>query len=135
MTQERPAGPRQTLATLAKADLHLHQERLARLRQLAAQLGEQPHHDWSHWRRALEQLPPGVERLRALWDVGAGDDPRDDESGRLARFELTLLESAASGAVLTELRVGNELLLWPPVVATFREAERRVGAQCPWFHA
>lgn len=123
------------IAVLPKADLHLHQERLARVRQLASVRGQQPHDDWGEWRTTVQRLPPGLPRLEALWQVGSSHDRRDDATGRLARFQLALAEAARAGAVLAELRVGNELLLWPHLLATFREAELQVHADHPSFHA
>lgn len=123
------------ITALPKADLHLHQERLGRARQLAAVRGDSDPDDWAAWRERIQSLPPGMPRLQELWDSGAPEDERNKDAARLDRFELTLAESAAAGSVLTELRVGNELLMWPPIVATLREAERRVRQLHPFFHA
>jgi adenosine deaminase len=122
-------------APIPKVDLHLHQERLARAQQVAAVRGGPPPTDWARWRSGLADIAPGMPRLQALWEAGEGGDRGDGEAMRLARFEQTLVESARAGAMLTELRVGNELLLWPSVMATLREAEARVRVAFPHFHA
>jgi hypothetical protein len=65
---EIPTAPK--VAQLPKADLHVHQEWFARLdRVLARREGRAPY-DWRGWaRRLMDEVPPGMPRLRRLATV------------------------------------------------------------------
>ncbi|MDP9352878.1 MAG: hypothetical protein M3P51_15260, partial [Chloroflexota bacterium] len=60
------------VATLPKADLHVHQEWAPRLdRVLAPREGREPF-DWrTHARRHLTEMPPGMDRLGRIFDLDA----------------------------------------------------------------
>ncbi len=129
----RPIAP--TIALLPKADLHLHQERAARLDRITARRQGLPPYDWRRWaRRVLGEVPPGVGRLDAIYEPDAGlpfDRMPADPEGFRARVIDALEEGAAGGAVLLEVRFGND----EDFVGVFREAERRVQERYPRLRA
>ena len=70
------------IASLPKADLHVHQEEVARLERIVAQQQGRPAHDWrAKARRLLAKTPPGGNRIRdiygtefdAIWTCGSSD--------------------------------------------------------------
>jgi len=131
-------GPTRALVdrSLPLADLHLHQERSARLNQVLAASGLQAPIDWPAWTARLrKETPPGIARLRELWASAPTSFDHDTPDMTLLRFRALLGEAAAAGAVLAELRVGNETILRPGLVDLFREAERQVRATYPEFRA
>jgi adenosine deaminase len=93
--------------------------------------------DWSKWVQHLEtDVPPGMPRLRELWSNLPAPLAADDEDHNLVgRFEALLREAAEDGAILVEVRIGNETIVRPGVMECFREAERRVQTQHPTMHA
>jgi len=131
------SAPEQSDAVRAvpKADLHLHQERLARTHQAVAARDGGEFDDWPAWRRELEQLPRGIARLDRLWRDAAMGDQREDPELRRARFRAVIEEAASEGALLVEVRVGNELLLVPDVLADFRAAVSSATVRFPRVHA
>ncbi len=122
-------------AELPLVDLHLHQERSARLNQVMAATGEQRPVDWRAWSSSVGRLPPGMPRLEALWASCPTPVSQDVGERSVSRFELLLLQSAEAGAVLAEVRVGNETLLRDELLRAFVAAEARVRARHPTFHA
>ena len=125
------------VAPLPKADLHVHQEWFARLdRVLARREGRAPY-DWRGWaRRLMEQVPPGMPRLRRLATVRPVARESDAEPENfVARVEDLLDEAATDGAVLVEVRFGSETVLRPNFMELFREAEHRARARHPSLRA
>lgn len=130
-----PVNP--SVATLPKADLHLHQEFNARLERLASQRYGRSPFDWQGVaRRLLTSTPPGMARLAGIYEPDAAlelieiDD--SDPEIFITRVADVLEEGAADGAVLLEVRFGaNQLLLRPDFMSLFREAERRARSSYP----
>jgi adenosine deaminase len=125
------------LTALPKVDLHLHQEQSPRLdRVLAARAGHAPY-DWRAWaKRLVAQTPPGMPRLAALSSVFPAPVALDaDPETFIARLEDLMTEAAADGAVLVEVRCGNDTVLRPGFIELLREAERRTQVRYPEFHA
>ena len=126
------------IASLPKADIHLHQEWSPRLDRVLSRRAHLPSYDWRHWARELmDATPPGMPRLDRLAKVfpAALEDDADPENFT-ARLEDLLEEGAADGAVLVEMRFGGETALQhPDFMALFREAERRVRARHPDLRA
>lgn len=135
-----PISP--AIASLPKADLHLHQEEVARLERVVARCQERPPCDW---RSRAEQLiavtPPGVGRISAIYAPDAGlaleGVPADAPEYIVAKIADVLEESAADGAILAEISFGAAglALMRPDFMDLFREAERRVQAQHPSLFA
>ena len=129
------------VASLPKADLHLHQELFPRLDRLVARREGRVPYDWRAWaRRVMDEVPPGAGRLDAMYrpDGTLGVDRSMDEDRELliARVTDILEEAAADGAVYVEVRFGaDRLVALPDFMALFREAERRVRARHPRFCA
>jgi adenosine deaminase len=94
-------------------------------------------YDWEGWARGLmAEHPPGMPRLGRLSQVFPAPLERDAEPEHfIARVADLLEEAARDGAVLVEVRFGNETMLRPEFMAQFREAERRVQARYPRLHA
>lgn len=126
---------------LPKADLHVHAETDARLdRVLARREGRSPY-DWAHWAARLQtETPPGMARLERL----ASDHCRDQVTvdaldavpeNFIARIIDLLMQGAADGAVLIEVRLGRSTLEHPDVMPLFREAERQVQQHYPHLRA
>jgi adenosine deaminase len=136
---EIPISP--LLASLPKADLHIHAEADARIeRVLARRAGQQPY-DWRSWAaRLLVETPPGMARL-----VGMGDNRRADSDAVdaldadpdmfVARIVDILEEGAAGGAVLIEVLFGGQTIVRPDFMACFRQAERDVQQRYPALRA
>ncbi|HKW23722.1 MAG TPA: hypothetical protein VJO13_20245 [Ktedonobacterales bacterium] len=126
------------IASLPKADIHLHQEWSPRLDRVLSRRAHRPSYDWRRWARDLmDATPPGVPRLDRLAKVfpASLEDDADAENFT-ARLEDLLEEGAADGAVLIELRFGGETALQhPDFMALFDEAERRVRARHPYLRA
>lgn len=125
---------------LPKADLHRHAESTARLdRVLARREGREPY-DWDRWLARLSELPPGIPRLLEMGgelDTDAFEQLDHDPEFFVARVEDTLEGAAVDGAMLCELRFGAGTILRPdpPFMHLFRDAEARVSARHPDFHA
>lgn len=137
---EIPTSP--VIAPLPKADLHLHQEEVARLDRVVARRRGCPPYNWREWaRHLLAETSPGKNRLLGMYMPDAHLDldgvPADAPEYIIAKMADALEESAADGAVLVELRFGTGglALLQPDFMALFREAEQQVQARYPWFHA
>ncbi|CAN5565674.1 hypothetical protein BH10CHL1_BH10CHL1_07380 [soil metagenome] len=124
------------IAALPKADLHLHQEWSPRLDRVLAQREGRKPYDWPRWVEKIMALPPGSARLSHIGEIQPIPAIADaDDANFLARLEETLNEAATDGAVLIEVRLGNETFLRPNCMALFREAERRVQARYRHFRA
>jgi adenosine deaminase len=137
---EVPVSP--WIASLPKADLHLHQEERARLdRVVAFRLGRPPY-DWRRWmERLLVETGPGMERLAGMFvpDATLPIDgvPGDAPEFIIAKVADALREAATDGAILVEVRFGTAglALTRPDFMALFREAERQVQAEYPRLRA
>src|SRR5215467_9911117 len=105
---EVPIPP--TIATLPKADLHLHQQWSPRLDRVLARREGRPAYDWRNWaRRMMAETTPGAARLRRLGEIEptpAGS--YDSRENFIAWVEDALVEAAADGAALVEIRFGRE---------------------------
>jgi adenosine deaminase len=125
------------VVTLPKADLHVHQEQSPRLDRVLARGQGRPAYDWRGWaERLMAENAPGAARLRHIGVVLPDTLDADAEDANfVARVEDLLEEAAADGAVLVEVRFGNETMLRPGFMALFREAERRVQAHYPQLRA
>jgi len=130
------------IASLPKADLHLHQEGVARLERVLARRQGRPAHDWRESaRRLIADTPPGESRLARMYrpdaDLDLGGVPADEPESIIAKIVDALKEGAADGAVLVEIRfgAGDLAFLHPDFMALFREAERRVQSRYPRLQA
>jgi hypothetical protein len=121
------------IASLPKADLHLHQEWSPRLGRVLARREGQPAYDWRSWaRRMMEETPPGIARLQRLGEITpTPPDSYEPAENFVAWVEDALEQAAADGAVLVEVRCGREEILRPRFMELFREAERRVRSRHP----
>jgi adenosine deaminase len=130
------------IASLPKADLHRHQEEIARLdRVLARQRGHEPH-DWrASARQLLRATPPGLGRIAGIYapdaDLPLNGVPEDDPHCVTAVIADALQDAAVEKAVLVEVRfgAGGMALLRPDFMHLFREAERKVRSRYPRLHA
>src|SRR5712691_10839817 len=129
------------VASLAKADLHLHARADGRLdRVLAGREGARSH-DWLiAAQRLYAKTPPGMSRLngwhadrcRPEAEVDALDaDPRNF----IARVADVLDEAGAAGAIYVEVRFGAGTILRPDFMPLFHEAERRSQLRWPQLRA
>ncbi|MEH2002216.1 MAG: hypothetical protein V7L00_26360 [Nostoc sp.] len=125
------------IAALPKADLHIHQEWSPRLDRVLARREGRTSYNWRHLAEQLiTETPPGMPRLRYLASVFPVARDADAESENfIARIEDLLDEAAADGAILVEVRFGNEAVLRPDFMGLFREAERRVQKRYPHIRA
>jgi adenosine deaminase len=130
------------IASLPKADLHIHQEEAARLDRVVARRQGRPSYDWRKWaRHLLTEMPPGIGRLKGMYVPDAslplGGVPADDPEYIIAKVVDALDQGAADGAALMEVRFGTGglALLRPGFMSLFREAERRVMAEYPRLRA
>jgi hypothetical protein len=133
---EIPIGP--VIASLPKADLHVHQEEVARLDRVVARRRGRPAFDWRpRAERLLVETPPGVGRIGGIYAPDAELDldgiPADDPEYVVAKMVDLLAQDAADGAVLVEISfgVGGLALLRSDFPSLFREAERQVQARHP----
>ncbi len=125
------------IAALPKADLHVHAEAEPRLaRVIARRAGEQVP-DMRDAVRALLDAPPGMPRLIKMAIPPQPETEALDAvpENFIARVADLLEEGAADGAILVEVRFGGATILRPDFMPLFREAERRVRARYPRFHA
>jgi adenosine deaminase len=130
------------IASLPKADIHLHHEERPRFERIVARRQGRPPYDWGSWaRQLLEGTPPGFDRLVRLFEPDevlnlsgqSGDDPEDIATKMVDVLE----EGAAQGAVLLEVRCGvlSQALSRYDALSLFREAEQRVQARWPSLRA
>lgn len=125
------------VAALPKVDLHLHQEQVPWLDRVLAEREGRAAYDWRGWaRRLMAETPPGMPRLARLGEVRPVPVELDDDPELfVARIAALLEEEARDGAILVEVRCGQESPLRPEFMALFREAERRVQARYPCLRA
>jgi adenosine deaminase len=125
------------LASLPKADLHVHQEATRYLDLILAEREGREPYDWAAWRRRLAaEVSPGKERLQQISSVQpvSIDHDADDELC-VARFAALMRDHAAAGACYVEIRCGGEIAARDGFMSMFRQAERRVRADYPRLHA
>ena len=130
------------IASLPKADLHLHQEEVTRLERVVARCQGRPPHNWRESvQRLIADTPPGASRLAGMYtpdaDLDLGGVLADDPEHMVAKIADALEESAADGAVLVEIRfgAGGLALMRPDFMTLFREAERQMQARYPRLRA
>jgi adenosine deaminase len=130
-----PIDPR--IARLPKADLHIHQEQSPRLDRVLARRQGRAAYDWRGWaERLMADNAPGAARLQHIGVVLPDTLEADAQDAIfVARVEDLLEEAAADGAVLVEVRFGNQTMLRPGFMELFREAERRVQLRYPQLRA
>lgn len=125
------------IAALPKADLHIHQEWSPRLDRVLARRQGRSTFDWRAWAEQLMmgELPgwPRLSRIASIQPVPVEMDAAEENF--VARIEDLLEEAAIDGAVLVEVRFGNETVLHPDFMGLFRQAERRVQARFPLLRA
>jgi adenosine deaminase len=133
---EIPIDP--LIASLPKADLHLHQEDLARFERIVARRQGRLSHNWRESaRRLMAETPPGESRLAGMYGPDAGLDfggiLADDPEYMIAKITDALEEGAADGAILVEIRfgLGSIALRRPDFMGLFREAERQAQSRYP----
>lgn len=134
MNNTSPSTP---LPTLAKADLHVHQEATRYLDiVLAEREGREPY-DWTTWRRQLAaEIPPGFERLKWIGSVNPVSLELDaDDEMFVARFAALLRDHARQNAHYVEVRCGGDIVLRDGCIELFRQAEQKVRAEYPQLHA
>ncbi len=125
------------IASLPKANLHVHAEADARLARLLARRTGAPSPDMTALLAATLALPPGMARLAQMF----ADNPSTTGAQQsapeniIAHFEDLLEEDAREGAILVEVRFGRPPISLCAVLPLFREAERRVQARHPRFRA
>lgn len=133
---EIPSDP--LIASLPKAELHLHQEEGARFERVMARRQGRPSHNWrDSARRLMAETPPGLSRLVGMYEPDAsldlGEVAPDDPEYIVAKITDALEEGAADGASLIEVRFGlGSFALRPPdFMSLFREAERQAQRRYP----
>jgi adenosine deaminase len=126
-----------SLASLPKADLHVHQEATRYLDLILAEREGREPYDWAAWRRRLAaELPPGYERLQRIGSVQPVPlDQYDDDEYFIARFAALMRDHAEAGACYVEIRCGGEVITREGFMSLFREAEQRVRAGFPSLRA
>ncbi len=126
-----------SLASLPKADLHVHQEATRYLDLILAEREGRMPYDWSAWRRRLAaELPPGKERLRRIGSVQPVPLEHDeDDELFVARFAALMRDHAAAGACYVEIRCGGEVVTRDGFMSMFRQAEQQVRADYPRLRA
>jgi hypothetical protein len=127
------------LASLPKADLHVHANAEARLERVLARREGRPAYDWrTSAHRLYVETPPGMPRL-ARWaaDRTRSDAEVDaldaDPENFIARVEDVLDEAAADGAVYVDVRFGAGTISRPdfmPRSARLSTARERAGHVC-----
>ena len=125
------------LAALPKADLHVHQEQSPRIDHVLARAHGRRPYDWRGWaERLMAENAPGAERLQYIGVVLPDTLEADAADATfIARIVDLLEEAAADGAVLVEVRFGNDTILRPAFMELFREAEQQVQLRYPQLRA
>jgi adenosine deaminase len=125
------------LATLPKADLHVHQEQSPRIDRVLARVQGRPTYDWRGWaERLMAENAPGAARLQYIGVVLPNTlDADAADAIFVARVADLLEEAAADGAVLVEARFGNATILRPNFMELFCEAEHQVQQRYPQLRA
>lgn len=125
------------LASLPKADLHVHQEATRYLDLVLAEREGREPYDWSAWRQRLAaELPPGKERLQRIGSMQPVPLEHDnDDELFIARFAALMRDHAAAGACYVEIRCGGEVATRDGFMSMFRQAEQQVRADYPRLRA
>ena len=129
------------IASLPKADLHVHQESKARLEHIAAKRQGRRPYDRQNWaRHLLSKSAPGLGRLEGIYEpdytLDLGDVEDSDPEHFVTRVADVLEEAAADGAILVEIRFGaDDILSRPDFMALFREGEHRTRSRYPRLRA
>lgn len=119
------------IASLPKADIHIHQEWSPRLDRVLAQRENRPSYDWRNWVEQILEQPPGMQRLAQISSVFPATPEQDAPSAMfVARLQDLLKEAANDNAILVEVRVGKDIFR-PDCIALFREAEKQVQQHHP----
>ena len=116
----------------------MHAETRARLDRLVSRRNGEPAHDWADDLRRLAEVPPGMERLTRAFKDDLDNErllALDDDEVFLEWLTDALLEPAAEGAVLVEVRFGAKWGMRPGLLSLFHEAEGRVRETYPEFYA
>jgi adenosine deaminase len=125
-----------SLASLPKADLHVHQEATRYLDLILAEREGREPYDWSAWRRRLAaELPPGKERLQRIGSMQPVPLEHEDDELFVARFAALMRDHAAAGACYVEIRCGGEVVTRDGFMSMFRQAEQQVRADYPRLRA
>jgi adenosine deaminase len=125
------------LAALPKADLHVHQEQSPRIDRVLARAQGRSTYDWPGWAaRLMAENAPGMARLQHIGVVLPNTLEADAADAIfIARVADLLEEAAADGAVLVEVRFGNDTILRPNFMELFRAAEQQVQQHYPHLRA
>ena len=129
------------VASVPKADLHLHQEVFPRLDRIVARQQRRAPYPWGAWaREVMATVPAGPRRLDAIYqydhELGAHRSLDSHSHLFISRVADILEEAAADGAIYVEVRFGADRLLGlPDFMRLFRAAEERVQSQYPALHA
>ncbi len=130
------------IAVLPKADLHIHQEEVARLERVVARREGRAPYDFRSWaRRLVVETPPDVGRINGVYAsdklVTLGHVPADSPEYVRAKMVDLFEEEAADGAVLVEVTFGVTGIAFsrPEFLTLFREAENLVRERYPSFRA
>ena len=128
------------VASVPKADLHLHQEVFPRLDRIVARQQRRAPYPWGAWaREVMATVPAGPRRLDAIYqydhELGVHRSLDSDSHLFISRVADILEEAAADGAIYVEVRFGADRLLGlPDFMPLFRAAEERVQSQYPALH-
>ena len=114
------------VADIPKADLHMHAETRARLDRLVSRRENKAPHDWAEELRRLANVPPGWPRLVQGFAALSGDPQLDaldlDDEIFMEWLGEGLLEVAAQGVILVEIRFGKRWGIRPGFMSLFRDA-------------
>lgn len=126
------------IASLPKADLHLHQEEVARLERVLARQQKRPPHNWrASAKQLISKIPPGEKRLAEMYKpddtLDLADVQADAPEYIVAKIANALEESAADGSILVEIRFGTGGLAFRQAefMTLFRQAETQVKERYP----
>ena len=115
------------IASLPKADLHVHQEERARLERVVARRAGRAPYDWRPWaQHLLDDVPSGMDRLSDMYTPDATLDLNgisgEEPEFVVAKIADALEEAAADGAIIEEIRFGTAgmALIRPDFMALFR---------------
>lgn len=130
------------LASLPKADLHIHQEEIPRLERILARHEGRTSYNWRTWaQHLLANIPPGPQRLTEMFVPDTsflfGDVTGDETEYIVAKIVDMLDEEAEDGAILAEIRfgIGGQAMMRPDFMILFREAERYAQVKYPYLCA
>lgn len=130
------------IVPLPKADLHIHQEDIARLERVVAQRFHRLPYDPRPWvKQMMAETPAGMGRINSIYSPDTTHNfqgvKEDDPEIIIAKMTDAMIEEAVNGAVLVELRFGATSIAFarPDFMTLFRKAEERVQTQYPDFCA